>query len=75
MRVLDVAVHGWDLAVAIDGDLTIAPEVVALLLERSPDLTGARRLGAFAPPSEEPPVNASAQARLLQMLGRLPSTG
>jgi uncharacterized protein (TIGR03086 family) len=72
IKVLDVAVHGWDLAVAIGGDQTIAPEVVALLLERPPDLAGARQLGAFAQPSEEDPVKASPQARLLQMVGRVP---
>ena len=74
MRVLDVAVHGWDLAVAIGGERTIAPDVVALLLERPPDLTGARQLGAFAQPSEEAPLNASPQARLLRMVGRVPSS-
>ena len=75
MRLLDVAVHGWDLAVAIGVDPTIAPDVVELLLERPPDLAGARLLGAFAQPSEEPPVIASPQARLLQMTGRLPTRG
>jgi hypothetical protein len=75
MKLLDVAVHGWDLAVAIGADQTIAPDVVALLLERPPDLAGGRRLGAFAQPSEEPPVDASPQAQLLQMVGRVPSTG
>ena len=75
MKLLDVAVHGWDLAVAIGADRTIAPDVVALLLERPPDLAGGRRLGAFAQPSEEPLVDASPQAQLLQMVGRVPSTG
>jgi uncharacterized protein (TIGR03086 family) len=70
MRLLDVAVHGWDLAVAIGADQTIAPDVVALLLERPLDLTGARQRGAFAQPSEEAPVNASPQERLLHMVGR-----
>lgn len=70
MRVLDVAVHGWDLAVAIGDERTMAPDVVALLLEGPPDLTGARQLAAFAQPSEEAPVNASPQARLLHMVGR-----
>ena len=70
MKLLDVAVHGWDLAVAIGADQTIAPDVVALLLERPPDMTGARQRGAFAQPSEEAPVNASPQERLLHMVGR-----
>ncbi|HEX8771240.1 MAG TPA: TIGR03086 family metal-binding protein [Acidimicrobiales bacterium] len=70
MRVVDVAVHGWDLAVAIGGDETIAPDTVEFLLYLSPDLEGGRRAGAFAQPVGESPIGASLQGRLLHMVGR-----
>jgi len=70
MRVLDVAVHGWDLAVAIGADGSIAPEVVELLLGLSLDLGRARQLGAFAEAVGGPTASASPQARLLEMVGR-----
>ncbi len=72
MRVLDVAVHGWDLSVAVGGDETIACEVVDFLLDLSPDLDRGRQLGAFARPLGEPPRDASPQARLLHLVGRNP---
>jgi uncharacterized protein (TIGR03086 family) len=72
MRVLDVAVHGWDLSQAIGADGTIDPEVVELLLTLSPGFEPARRRGAFAAPPAESPSDTSSQALLLHLLGRRP---
>ncbi len=71
MRVLEVAVHGWDLAVAIGADDRIPPEVVELVLELALDLGRARQLGAFAEPVGDAAADASPQARLLGMVGRM----
>lgn len=72
MRVLDVAVHGWDLAVAIGADRAIPPDIVDFLLAVPLRLDSARRRGAFAVPGPESPADRSAQARLLHRLGRQP---
>ena len=72
MRVLDVAVHSWDLACAIDADDTLDADVVEFLLTVVPALEASRQLGAFAAPLGEPPVGGSSQDRLLHLLGRQP---
>lgn len=73
MRVLDVAVHGWDLAVAIGADDTMAPDVVEFLLVLSPGFDRAGQRGAFAAPVGQCRPEASPQAQLLHLLGRQPS--
>jgi uncharacterized protein (TIGR03086 family) len=50
MRVLDVAVHSWDLARAIGTDETLDPDVVAFALTLQPTLEVGRQRGSFAPP-------------------------
>lgn len=70
MRILDAAVHGWDLARAIGADETLDDVVVAFLLAYLADLD----LGppAFEPADADLPRRASAQDQLLHRLGRHP---
>lgn len=61
MRILDVAVHSWDLARAIDWDDTIDADVVAVALT------------ATTPGDDEDDETTTAQDRLLLRLGRQPT--
>jgi uncharacterized protein (TIGR03086 family) len=72
MRILDVAVHAWDLARAIGASETLDGDVVAFLLPYSagPDL-GSQQ-GSYAPAELDGPADASAQDQLLRRLGRHP---
>ena len=72
MRVLDVAVHTWDLARAIDAAETLDRDVVAFALTLQGTFEAGRQRGSFAPPPSETPGDFSAQARLLHLLGRRP---
>lgn len=73
MRVLDVAVHSWDLAVAIGADETIDADVVDFILALPTVLETAGRRGTFAPPIDDGSGGVPAQARLLNLLGRDPT--
>ena len=73
MRILDAAIHAWDLARAIGADETIDDDVVSFLLEYTADL-GPGALRAFAPQDGHVPRAAPPQARLLHRLGRHPAT-
>ena len=70
MRVLDVAVHAWDLARAIAADEHLDPLLVdfVLAIAMDADLSG----GSFAAPVSELPDNSSSQTRLLHIVGRHP---
>jgi uncharacterized protein (TIGR03086 family) len=72
MRILDTAVHAWDLARAIGADETLDDRVVSYLLAYAAglDLGAAQR--SFAPASSDLPPDASAQDELLHRLGREP---
>jgi uncharacterized protein (TIGR03086 family) len=59
MRILDVGVHSWDLARAIDGDETIDADVVAVALTATT-------------PGDGEGADTPAQDRLLLRLGRQP---
>jgi uncharacterized protein (TIGR03086 family) len=72
MRILDAAVHGWDLARAIGADETLDDDVVAFLLEYTAGLDLGPRQRAFAPADADVPRNASPQDQLLHRLGRHP---
>jgi uncharacterized protein (TIGR03086 family) len=72
MRILDVAIHGWDLACAIGADQTLDTDVVAFLLAHTANLDLGQ--GAFALADTEAPHNAPPQDRLLHRLGRRPNT-
>jgi uncharacterized protein (TIGR03086 family) len=70
MRVLDAAIHGWDLARAIGADETLSDDVVSFLLAYTADLDLGPQQRAFAQPDAEAPRNASPQDQLLHRLGR-----
>jgi uncharacterized protein (TIGR03086 family) len=72
MRVLDIAVHTWDLARAIGAGEALDPDVVAFALTHQDILDAARQRGAYAPPPGKTPAGSSAQARLLYLAGRRP---
>jgi uncharacterized protein (TIGR03086 family) len=70
MRVLDVAVHTWDLARAIRTGESLDPGVVAFALTLQDAFDAGRQRGAFAAPPGKTPAGGSAQARLLYLTGR-----
>jgi uncharacterized protein (TIGR03086 family) len=72
IRVLDVAVHTWDLARAVGADETLDPAVVAFALTLQDTFEAGRERGSFAPPPGDMPPDISAQARLLHLSGRHP---
>jgi uncharacterized protein (TIGR03086 family) len=72
MRVLDIAVHTWDLARAIGAGESLDPDVVAFALTLQYTFDAGRQRGAFAPPPGQTPAGSSAQAHLLHLAGRRP---
>jgi uncharacterized protein (TIGR03086 family) len=70
---MDQLVHTWDLAVAIDADPRLDPELVAacvaIFLPHMPEI--GREAGIVGPEIAVPP-DASPQARLLGAMGRQP---
>ena len=70
---MDQLVHTWDLAVAIDGDRKLDPEIVdaivAMFLPQMPEIG---RQAGFVGPEVAVAANASAQDRLLAAMGRHP---
>jgi uncharacterized protein (TIGR03086 family) len=73
MRILDAAIHGWDLARAIGTDETLDEDVVAFLLTFTAGLDLGPQQRAFAPAAPDGPRNASPQDQLLYRLGRHPN--
>ena len=73
MRILDAAIHGWDLARAIGGDETLDGDVVAFLLAYTAELDLGPQQRAFARADAHVPRNASPQDQLLHRLGRHPT--
>jgi uncharacterized protein (TIGR03086 family) len=75
-RIIDVLIHGWDLAVATGQDRGLDPQLVAACTEIvEPQLDALRASGAFGkagPQSAGPPGSPDGQAALLAMLGRRP---
>jgi uncharacterized protein (TIGR03086 family) len=72
MRVLDSAVHAWDLAWAIAADEALDDDLVAFLLACTAGLDLGPEQRAFARPDVDVPGNASPQDQLLHRLGRHP---
>jgi uncharacterized protein (TIGR03086 family) len=69
MRILEHALHGWDLATAVGADARIAPSVVSSLLDRAtPDLLA--RSGYPPAPAAAGDAGTSPQQRLLDLTGR-----
>lgn len=69
-RIIDLLIHGWDIAVATGQDPTLDPDLVAAcweIVEPQAELLAAS--GAFAS-GVEIPENAEPQVRLLAALGR-----
>jgi uncharacterized protein (TIGR03086 family) len=75
MRILDAAVHGWDLARAIGADEALDDDVVAFLLAYTADLDLGPPQRAFAPAAVDAARTASPQDQLLHRLGRHPKHG
>ena len=73
MRILDTAIHGWDLARAIGADETLDNDAVAFLLAYTADLDLGPQQRAFAPADVDVPRNASPQDQLRHRLGRQPN--
>lgn len=72
MRILDAAVHGWDLARAIGADEALDDDVVAFLLAYAADLDLGPGQRAFAQADVDAARTASPQDQLLHRLGRHP---
>jgi uncharacterized protein (TIGR03086 family) len=70
MRVLDVTVHAWDLARALDVDDTLDPEAVEFALAHTQVIEAGREHGSFTIPTSTSPPAPSTQARLLHLAGR-----
>lgn len=71
-RIVEVLIHGWDLAVATDQDSTLDPDLVAVCARIvEPQLAALRSSGAFGH-ANEASAGADAQTRLLMELGRAP---
>ena len=73
MRVLDVAVHSWDLARAVGADDVLDPDVVVFVQAHLSHAEPGRKRGSFAAPVEETASGGSPQDRLLRQLGRCPT--
>jgi uncharacterized protein (TIGR03086 family) len=71
MRVLDIAVHTWDLARSIGADEALDADAVAFALTLRDTVEAGRARGSFAPATETS-AGASPQARLLHLCGRRP---
>jgi uncharacterized protein (TIGR03086 family) len=69
-RLMDVLVHGWDLAVATGGETVLPSDLVdACLAVVEPQIDALRASGAFGD-DVTVPAGASNQTRLLALLGR-----
>lgn len=73
MRILDTAIHSWDLARAIGADETLDDGVVAFLLAYTADLDLGPQQRAFALADTGVPRDAPPQDQLLHRLGRHPN--
>lgn len=73
-RLIDLVVHAWDLLRAAGLDETLDPRVVSgLTTVVEAHLDDLLSYGAYGPgPSTTPPVDLSAQTRLLDWFGRRP---
>lgn len=75
MRVMDFTIHAWDLATAIGADASLDPELVARLWGVLPAMVPElATLGYFRSASDQPPVDAPLEIRLLHLTGRWPKT-
>ena len=70
MRVLDVTVHAWDLARALDVDDALDADAVEFALAHTEVIEAGREHGSFAIATGPPLITPSPQARLLHLAGR-----
>ena len=70
MRVLDVTVHAWDLARALDVDDTLDPDAVEFALAHIDVIEAGRQHSSFAIPTGPPNIATAPQAQLLHLAGR-----
>src|SRR4029453_5006656 len=63
MRVLDVTVHTWDLARALNVDDTLDPDAVTFALAHTEVIEAGREHGSFATPTGPPPTATAPQGR------------
>lgn len=70
MRVLDVGVHAWDLAWAIDADEHLDPDLVEFALTCMDSVEAGRQRGSFGAPIAGLAPARSRQDHLLHLLGR-----
>lgn len=75
IRFVDVLVHGWDLAAALERDHEIAPDLAEPALriaESLPDTPAVRGPGGPFAPARPAPQDATPGERLVAVLGRTP---
>jgi hypothetical protein len=72
VRILDAAIHVWDLARAISADETLGDDVVAFLLASTDHLDLDSGRDSFAPADADGPRYASPQDQLLHSAGPTP---
>jgi uncharacterized protein (TIGR03086 family) len=70
MRVLDVTVHAWDLARALNVDDALDSDAVEFALAHTEVIEAGRAHGSFAIATDPPRIATSPQARLLHLAGR-----
>lgn len=74
MRLVDIAVHAWDLARALGVDDRLDPDLARHALQHAPLITAGRAAGSFAEPADAVPAGSSSQDELLHLCGRRPLT-
>jgi uncharacterized protein (TIGR03086 family) len=70
LRVIEQALHAWDIAVGIRGDTTIEPDLCEYLLGTMMTIERLREQGHYAPATATQP-GGLAQQQLLRAAGRL----
>lgn len=70
MRVIELAVHAWDIASALDDTSTIDNDIAAYILDRAPSILRAQRERGYFADVEPASPGAPAPARLLALTGR-----
>ena len=70
-RVFDITLHAWDLARAIGADEQFAPDLVDVVLNIVEN--GPPGMGFGITALGQAPASASAQAKLLDLTGRMPT--
>ncbi len=75
LRLAELVIHGWDIAVAAGVDATMDPAAAGVLWELAEAAAELGPPGAYRPPDAPPAPGAGVQHRLLHAFGRRPLTG